>query len=271
MTVKKAKELLHPGDYVYIPQGKKIQRAKVIKVEADHLVTDLDNLFYDEVADLWFLTVWGAVNALGKRGGGQQCLNDSRRGLPNGLNGRMPKRGQMNIIRHGFRSPQRARAKKPGRSIRKRFWKLTGGVMMREILFRGKRLDNCEWVEGYLLKECNYATCSWNLGIEYKTDRFGRFAYEVAEVVPYTVGQFTGLTDKNGKKVFEGDILHQYSPYRKEYWGECVVKYGEFNCSCCDGVYGWYFDGGDIRDVEFYEVCGNIHDNPGLLGGAEDG
>ena len=91
------------------------------------------------------------------------------------------------------------------------------------------------------------------------------------KVHPDTVGQFTGLTDKNGKKIFEGDILHYYSGYHEKYMGECVVKYGEFNCSCCDGVYGWYLEGGDIRYLYpgecMYEICGNIHDNPELLKG----
>ena len=44
-----------------------------------------------------------------------------------------------------------------------------------------------------------------------------------------------------------------------------IVKYGEFNCSCCEGVYGWYVDGGDIRNIESHEVIGNIYENPELL------
>lgn len=63
----------------------------------------------------------------------------------------------------------------------------------------------------------------------------------------------TGLKDKNDNLIYEGDIVSD--GYHKG-----VVKYGEFNCSCCDGVYGWYFDGGDIREAEFYEIVGNIHE-----------
>lgn len=70
------------------------------------------------------------------------------------------------------------------------------------------------------------------------------------------IGNFefcTGLKDKNDNLIYEGDIVSD--GYHKG-----VVKYGEFNCSCCDGVYGWYFDGGDIRDIKFYEIVGNIHE-----------
>jgi uncharacterized phage protein (TIGR01671 family) len=124
---------------------------------------------------------------------------------------------------------------------------------MREILFRGKRCDNGEWVNGFLLKECNYATCSWNLAIEYKTDRFGKFAYDVAEVVTETVSQFTGLTDKNGKKIFEGDILK---------WD--VAEWGGEHCELVEWDYSLF----SMRKNDwqhFCEVIGNIHDNPELL------
>ena len=145
---------------------------------------------------------------------------------------------------------------------------------MREILFRGKRCDNLEWIEGYLLKECNLPTCSWNLGIEYKTDRFGLFAYEVSEVVPYTVGQFTGLTDENGKKIFEGDIVRVLGNQQVEDW-KCVDYIG--SVAFLDA--GFCVIDGTIEDHGFrryglprldftLEVIGNIHDNPELLKGS---
>ena len=122
---------------------------------------------------------------------------------------------------------------------------------MREILFRGKQWN--KWVYG------NYVTIRDNsppdndvtIHIIHKNDT----AYVVD---PETVGQYIGLEDKNGKKIFEGDIVGTGSYC-------ATVKYGEWNCSCCDGVYGWTFDGGDIRNPKWYEVIGNIHDNPELL------
>ena len=132
---------------------------------------------------------------------------------------------------------------------------------MREILFRGKRLDNCEWVEGSLI--------IWSDG-SYSIE-IGRLDTPMESVIPNTVGQYIGLTDKNGQKIFEGDILRGWSLLREKYYYVGPVEYGEFNCSCCDGVYGWYIRNGDIRDLGWnnadLEVCSNIHDNPELLKG----
>ena len=135
---------------------------------------------------------------------------------------------------------------------------------MREILFRGKTIANkSEWVEGFY----NHIPCGRFLCDEHciqTIDEDGRIG-QLYDVYESTVGQFTGLTDKYGKKIFEGDILRSWSEFRGAYFYQGVVEYGEFNCSCCEGVYGWYLRDGDIRSIENYEVCGNIHDNPELL------
>lgn len=132
---------------------------------------------------------------------------------------------------------------------------------MREILFRGKRTDGSGWIEGDL-RRSDFAPIS--------IKQRDVLVAEI-EVIPETVGQYTGLKDRNGRRIFEGDILRPYDEDVGEFYGKaCVVEYGKFNCSCCDGVYGWYFNEGDIRvcqrDYEgSCEIVGNLWDNPELL------
>lgn len=138
---------------------------------------------------------------------------------------------------------------------------------MREILFRGKRVDNGEWVYGAV------AFATWYLDdkpmtIILPTDTTLYPHCEISgweSVIPETVGQFTGYMDKNGKKVFEDDIIQRYKSefitprkYRKPY--KVNIK-SEFPSSICE--YYSAFDCFDERVV--YEVIGNIHDNPELL------
>ena len=157
---------------------------------------------------------------------------------------------------------------------------------MREILFHGKRADNGEWVEGDVLQTRYHS---------------GHIEYQIMPQTPVssaypvlseTVGQFTGLTDKNGKKIFEGDIV-RYNTY-DDFDCQSVVKFGEYNqdgsageysASKCIGFYvdvdnftcpDWceygsncfsnYLKQQNILEVARYcEVIGNIHDDPELL------
>lgn len=122
--------------------------------------------------------------------------------------------------------------------------------MNREILFRGKQIVSGEWIYGVPISNDNI-TCIFKL-----TD--GLSELKGFQVKPETVGQYTGLIDKNGVKIFEGDIIN-------------VVCFDEFGEACeCKG---YYLD--DIRTtsvngwLEFadkIEAIGNIHDNPELLG-----
>lgn len=129
---------------------------------------------------------------------------------------------------------------------------------MRETLFRGKRVDNGEWVYGLLWKK-KYDTNK--IFISYFPDKDDR--EEVVVVVPETVGEYTGLKDKNGVKIFEGDIL-----YKDGYWKWFVdFAKGSFiglptNPTQRANARGYALD---LDKVEGWEVIGNIHDNPELL------
>ena len=128
---------------------------------------------------------------------------------------------------------------------------------MREILFRGKSLDSGEWVEG------NYSIMlSGRVAIQ----PIGRIvAYEV---LPETVGQFTGLLDKNDNKIFEGDIVRRFNGRGQE-----VMRYAvKWNTDCCmfalaceDTYLGEYDSDFTVFYGEEFEIVGNVHDNPELL------
>lgn len=133
---------------------------------------------------------------------------------------------------------------------------------MREILFRGKRIDNGEWVEGYLVLvsgEC--------IIIPVDADRCGGVEFDRGYWCdPATVGQFTGLTDKTGKQIFEDDIISlSCGIYRNKgavkYFDD-KLKYGiidknvEISFSFLISTFANQYS---INNV------GNIHDNPELL------
>ena len=145
---------------------------------------------------------------------------------------------------------------------------------MREILFRGKRKDNGEYKKG-----------DWVFGdlVRLKDgEKTLTMIYGFGEVDAETVGQYTGLTDKNGTKIFEGDIIQTCRKgLRGEKTFKYVIKYGTYiPLEYCKDAYlqfetiGFYaFDGERSFQLGNYlqmlEVIGNIHDNPELLGGGE--
>lgn len=132
---------------------------------------------------------------------------------------------------------------------------------MGEIFFRGKRIDNEEWVySSFIMQDKEHKVLSAEVEL-FDGEKW-------RAVIPETVGQFTGLTDKNGKKIFEGDIVR----YRPECWCGLMQSVVEY---CADK---WNYPAFDLKDHDYEanglqcaheegccEVIGNIHDNPELL------
>ena len=139
---------------------------------------------------------------------------------------------------------------------------------MREILFRGKRKTDGKWTDGYYVNDeseqmaerpityiyhLNKHPCGWDL--------------LPFEVIPETVGQFTGLCDKNGKRIFEGDVIEM-----DRGWDEKVTYVVRYAIDICA------FIGSSINYIGFttfeddgdrIKIIGNIHDNPELLEGRQ--
>ena len=130
---------------------------------------------------------------------------------------------------------------------------------MREILFRGKRTNTKEWIEGVAFPHDNN-----KLTMHSQHPMDGSLVGK--EVDPETVGQSTGLTDKNNTKIFEGDIIQNVTEGKTA----VVQWFSEHSafmlwCKSENQVY-WLYD----NDFLNIEVIGNIYNNPELLGGADD-
>ena len=134
---------------------------------------------------------------------------------------------------------------------------------MREILFHGKRADNGEWVEGDLLQTKYH---SGHIEYQIMPQTPVSSAYPV---LPETVGQYTGLTDRNGKRIFEGDIC-KFKRFNDVHIGKVV-----FNVTTASfimwyqpivGAYGEKATQKMLLSVcDNIEVVGNIHGNPELM------
>ena len=127
-------------------------------------------------------------------------------------------------------------------------------------LYRGKQKYNGEWIEGYLFCIWDKAYILWGTTNDIPN---------MVEVIPETVGQYTGLTDKNGKKIFEGDkvnvntnkdtLCHRYEGRN------LVIEFDEYHRFIANGRLAY-----PLCNHYEWEVIGNIHDKPELLkGGAE--
>ena len=138
---------------------------------------------------------------------------------------------------------------------------------MREILFRGKRIDTGEWVYGVPLIGLTFGVFMVWIESEAKRGRWELSLRDVvrqAEVIPETVGQYTGLKDKKGKDIFEGDIAN-HKDY--ECFGKVVFSDDELafvflvvtgsNNKGPTTEFEWLYEYADGL-----EVIGNVHDNP---------
>lgn len=134
---------------------------------------------------------------------------------------------------------------------------------MRKIIFRGKKLDTGEWVDGgyfydsavgesYIITETLEHSIPHNLCC-------------YVDVHPETVGQFTGLTDKNGKEIYEGDIIQANNGigvimWFQTSWGVASYAHGYDGLKSYTAVDSFY-----SKETKEWSVIGNIHDNPSLL------
>ena len=146
--------------------------------------------------------------------------------------------------------------------------------MNREIKFRGKRVNGGEWVYGMTISNGTIKRKINNIFFEVAEDKW-------VGVLPETLGQYTGLKDKDGKEIYEGDILK--TP--RGFIGQVVFGRAEEECRHkvfgrmvidCYTTYGWIFVRGDgyrcAIDDELLEgeIIGNIHDNPKLMKGGSN-
>lgn len=130
---------------------------------------------------------------------------------------------------------------------------------MREILFKGKRIDNGEWIEGYYQKKYDFLGKSHLI---LYVDNHAR--WECVEIDPETLCQFTGETDKNGKRIWESDVV--WLVYDgKEHIYQIVWDNSELDFKATNGEenYGSNFE--YLLCCDEIEVIGNIFDNPELL------
>ena len=130
---------------------------------------------------------------------------------------------------------------------------------MEDIEFRGKRKENGQWVYGYFYKNLTSKSCIH----EIKEYASGKFMSNIYEVIPETVGRYTGFKDKSGTKIFEGHILTDgKNNYLVDFYrGAWKLKSYEKGDAWYKSLY---------RYAKDLEIIGNIFENPELIGGVKD-
>lgn len=129
---------------------------------------------------------------------------------------------------------------------------------LRRIDFRGKSIETNEWLHGDLIHSSDMKRCAILVN--------DKSSHDECDVNPYTIGQYTGLNDKNGKEIYEGDIIlyagliqHEVV-YRHGAFGYLLDEYGFVSLA---GNTNFTFN--PLNRSEEHEVIGNIHDNPELI------
>ena len=144
---------------------------------------------------------------------------------------------------------------------------------MREILFRGKTIVGEAWVQGFLVEKSDpvYENIKYYFILRQERNQPGNMLSSFAtwhEVEPSTVGQYTGLTDKNGKRIFEGDILNtklESGNFAGFEWPYMKVGFIDGAFCLIDKIGRVFAVMGAFAPNISFEVIGNIHDNPELL------
>lgn len=133
---------------------------------------------------------------------------------------------------------------------------------MRNIVFRGRKTHSHEWAEGSLITADNFTAILeaedkvHPMDYPYLDGDLGTIDGKATPVEPETIGQFTGLIDKNGRKVFEGDMVVSYDLFGSV--DACgVVNWNDLFCAWHIGKNSMYGN-----RIATYEVIGNIHDSP---------
>lgn len=137
--------------------------------------------------------------------------------------------------------------------------------MNRQIKFRGKRVDNGEWVFGFPIMAKYDDVEAAGIVIQEHNPTTGFKAHAIHNVIPETVGQFTGLPDKNGKEIYEGDFIKLDEEYKGHGQNPTYVIFHDSKWMTQGTQYfGHKFDLTSFS-LDRMSVIGSIHDNPELL------